>query len=74
MSDICDEAARITDSYIDQCVKAAVSGLTDHHVMSNVCDDCGEEIDPQRLEKVKGCRTCFSCQVSRENGRHYNPR
>lgn len=35
------------------------------------CVDCGQEINPRRVEALPGAETCVSCQADREDAGYF---
>ena len=65
--DICDDAARTNEDWVNLKIKEARTHLA--RPSATHCDDCGEEIPEARRALVPWSRTCISCQKERESAR-----
>jgi RNA polymerase-binding transcription factor DksA len=74
MADICDDAAKATAEYETDRIAAARKASSASGPAATHCDECGDEMDPERIRHMPGARLCVSCATDRENGRPYHPR
>lgn len=70
MSDVIDQAAEIEvleRRLRIEAAQAQAGRLADAAApVSADCDDCGDEIDPERRRVLPGARTCVWCAEARE--------
>jgi DnaK suppressor protein len=56
---ICDAQGREVQE-IEEAIRRLDEGIY------GICEDCGKQIEPRRLEVVPSARFCFPCQETQE--------
>lgn len=76
MTDWIDQAQEVQERMRELSVRTAQQSAAalSAERLSNVCDDCPEPIEPERLAVCPGARRCLRCQEAHERFRRLHAR